>query len=142
MASVTDEIKCPICGAVCAPCECAPCPTCVGILCSSCPIPRPIWDGQSVYGIEIGYKRDEPLPPRSKPCPEARAEKSIPIEVVPEPTQRWRRDLSSEQLIPDDARIVAGALARIFGFACAGVVAGAAVVMMAAAAVFSGELPE
>ena len=142
MADVTDELKCPICGGELAPCECAPCMACVKILCSTCPIPRPIWDGQSVYGVSIGFKRDEPLPPRTKPCPDARAEKRIPIEVVPEPTQRWRRDLSSEQLISDDARVVAGALARIFGFACAGIVAGAAVVMMAAAAVFSGELPE
>jgi len=52
---------------------------------------------------------------------------------------RW---YGSEELISDDARVVAGALKVIFGFAFAGAVAAACAVTLATAAVFSGEVPE
>ncbi len=139
------EIKCAICGATCFGCECAPCPKCIGILCATCTIPAPIWEQTSVYGVAcaLGVKRDAPIPEHSGPKRiSTREVSSGQIAVVQEDATFLRRELGSEPLISDDARIVAGALARIFGFACAGVVAGAAVVMLAAAAVFSGELPD
>ena len=143
MTAPTGPEKCQRCGAKCLACPCAPCVSCDQMLCSTCELPYPTGAEPWVsIGYSYGMRRDVPIPKHSGPPCREREKPLDPIVVVPEPVQRWRRELGSEELISDDARGFARAIANVFGFAAAGVVAGACVVMMAAAAVFSGELPE
>ena len=149
MTSPLVEVKCFRCGCVCLSCICAPCPFCEPGICTTCPLNleaialrygAKITVAQRPDTLVIYRSRDCPIPKRSGPQPIPKNQPSETISIVPE-IGFDRGYYKSEELIWDDARIVAGALKTIFGFAAAGVVAASCAVVLAAAAVFSGEHP-
>jgi hypothetical protein len=136
-------VRCYRCGIACIPCTCSPCPKCDGLLCLTCEARRSVVEDEqaavAMYGravLTIG--RDQAIP--AHPGPIRCGPKDPPPLII---TGTGSIDACKKELegMPEPSEMVSAICAGL-GTVAAGLVAGAAVVMMAAAAMFSGELPE
>jgi len=141
------EVKCFRCGTTCIRCMCAPCPKCEALICTSCPLDLTEIQNQHGFSIQaqpnnlkVWRARDKPIPDHGAPA-SCRPKSLDPIGIQLLPSNFFRQ-FDSYELLPAPAPEIVRSICAIFGFVAAGLVASGCGVMLAAAAVFSGELPE
>jgi len=150
-------VNCYRCGAACLACICAPCPACEPQICATCPLNLEdvkTEHGHAVLVMRGHLENGEPVRELEKVF-RTRAAPTCPVEPprrcsldngpVPIYTQheKFVRTQSSQLATEEEltARAFGRAIANVFGFVAAGVVAGVCVLAIAAAAVFSVERP-